>query len=132
MSRANFQGNAVRVHGFGARLPSSSAGAEVVGGKAAGLMRLARLGLPVPPGLVFPTELSRLYFERGEKLPDGFRSRLATELRQLERATGSFFGGARRPLVVSVRSGAPVSMPGMMETVLDVGLNDTTVQALLR
>jgi pyruvate,orthophosphate dikinase len=103
-----------------------------VGNKAANLIRLSRLGLPVPPGFVLGTGLCRGYFERGGRLPEGFRERLAVELRQLENATGSFFGSVRRPLLLAVRSGAPVSMPGMMETVLDVGVNDAVVQGLIR
>ena len=104
--------------------------AAEVGNKAANLIRLSRLGLQVPPGFVLGTSLCRDYFSGG--LPEGLRERLAVELRQLENVTGSFFGSRRRPLLLAVRSGAPVSMPGMMDTVLNLGVNDATVQALIR
>ena len=109
----------------------ASASAATMGSKAYGLMRLARLGLDVPPAFVIGTDICRSYLSHG-KLPDGTRELLARGLRELESATGRSFGGARRPLFVSVRSGAPVSMPGMMETVLNIGLSDQTVRGFLR
>jgi len=121
----------VRFFGTGLAAGGEAEPAEV-GNKAANLIRLSRLGLPVPPGFVLGTDLCRGYFERGGRLPEGFRERLAVELRQLENATGSFFGSVRRPLLLAVRSGAAASMPGMMETVLDVGVNDAVVRGLIR
>lgn len=109
----------------------ASASAATMGSKAYGLMRLARLGLDVPPAFVIGTDICRSYLSHG-KLPDGTRELLARGLRELESATGRSFGGARRPLFVSVRSGAPVSMPGMMETVLNIGLSEQTVRGFLR
>ncbi|MEN6542613.1 pyruvate, phosphate dikinase [Parvibaculum sp.] len=109
----------------------ASANADTMGSKAYGLMRLVRLGLNVPPAFVLGTDICRTYLARGE-LPGGTRELLARGLRELEGATGRTFGGRRRPLFVSVRSGAPVSMPGMMETVLNIGLNDQTVRGFLR
>lgn len=98
---------------------------ETIGSKAHNLARMARLGLPVPPGFVLDTS----WCARAEMLePAQWRS----ALQALEEATGLRFGDARRPLLLSVRSGAPMSMPGMMETLLDIGLNDTTVHGLVR
>lgn len=111
---------------------SETAPPEQVGGKAHKLMRMAALGLPVPPAFVLGTSLCRAYFAAGEQLPDDFREQLATAVRTLEALSGCQFGGRRRPLLVSVRSGAPVSMPGMMETLLNIGLCDTSFTGLLR
>jgi len=111
-------------------------GAKEVGGKAWGLMRMAAAGLPVPAGFVLPTSWCRLL--RGRCAGDSTlkASAIPEALDQgieiLERATGLGFGSARRPLLVSVRSGAEVSMPGMLETVLDVGLNPETVEGMIR
>jgi len=109
----------------------ASASAGTMGSKAHGLMRLARLGLNVPPAFVLGTEICRSYLDGG-KLPDGTRELLARGLRELEAATGRGFGRERRPLFVSVRSGAPVSMPGMMETILNIGLTEQTARGFLR
>ena len=111
---------------------SSAARAAVMGSKASGLLRLAQLGLPVPPAFVLGTALCRDYFARGGRLPDGTRDLLKQGLSRLEEAAGRSFGGARRPLLVSVRSGAPVSMPGMLQTILNVGLCEHTLRGLLR
>jgi pyruvate, orthophosphate dikinase len=102
-------------------------GADEVGNKGRNLMRMARAGLAVPPASVLPTAWCGRT-DAVAKLPEA----LARGVRVLEDATRHAFGGARRPLLVSVRSGAAVSMPGMMETVLDVGLNAQTVEALIR
>ena len=107
----------------------ASGGAREVGNKAWGLMRMAQIGLPVPPAFVLPTVwCHRSPSAHGPALQQALGEGIA----RLEAATGLGFGAARRPLLVSVRSGAPVSMPGMMETVLDVGLNAGTVEALIR
>jgi pyruvate,orthophosphate dikinase len=112
-----------------ARLPPG--GAKDVGGKAWNLIRMAAAGLPVPPGFVLSTEWCRM---QGIGQVDDARLAAALDegIECLERATGLRFGSPRCPLVVSVRSGAPVSMPGMLETVLDVGLNDEAVEGLFR
>jgi pyruvate,orthophosphate dikinase len=106
-------------------------GAELAGFKAHNLMRMASMGLRVPQGFVLPTEWCRLI-----SMDKGMKARLAGTLQagihNLERSAGLGFGSARRPLLVSVRSGAPISMPGMMETVLNVGLNDASMGGLLR
>ncbi|MFC8720680.1 pyruvate, phosphate dikinase, partial [Kitasatospora sp. NPDC057198] len=103
--------------------------AETLGGKAYGLVLLHRLGLPVPAGFVITTEGCRA-FRRDGRLPDGLLAELATAVADLERSTGRTFGGPREPLVVSVRSGAGVSMPGMMGTVLNLGLTTRATEAL--
>ncbi|GAA3112604.1 pyruvate, phosphate dikinase [Streptosporangium carneum] len=95
--------------------------AEILGAKAHGLVVLRRLGLPVPAGFVVTTEACRAFLREG-RLPDGLDEELAAALGDLEAATGRRFGGARTPLAVSVRSGASVSMPGMMNTILNLGL----------
>ncbi|MGA3399322.1 MAG: PEP/pyruvate-binding domain-containing protein [Acetobacteraceae bacterium] len=102
-------------------------GAAAVGNKAWNLMRLAQAGLPVPPGFVLPTAWCR-----ASRDPAALRQTLAAGIARLEAATGLGFGSARRPLLVAVRSGAAVSMPGMLETVLDVGLNSRTVEGVIR
>jgi pyruvate,orthophosphate dikinase len=103
----------------------------VVGAKAANLMRMAELSLPVPPAFVLSTRLCGRVLERGPAGVDLDRL-LDAGIKRLERETGRVFGDLRRPLLVSVRSGAAVSMPGMMQTVLDVGLNERTVRGLIR
>ena len=118
--------------GCGPAAQESAAQTEVIGFKAYNLWRIARLGLPVPPAFVLGTEFCHEYFRRGRETPDGLREVLTAKIRHIEQASGLVFGGARKPLLVSVRSGAPVSMPGMLETVLDVGLNDQTLRGLVR
>src|SRR5256885_2438141 len=103
---------------------------DILGGKGACLAEMANLGLPVPPGFTISAKLCLTYLERGT-FPDGLREEVARHLKQLEHATKRKFGSHDRPLLVSVRSGAAVSMPGMMETILNLGLNDETVQGLV-
>lgn len=105
---------------------------EAVGAKAYNLMRMARCGLDVPPGFVLGTGICQAYLDRGPDALDGLDGILDRELEVLGSKTNRRFGDARRPLLVSVRSGAPISMPGMMETVLNVGLNNSTQHGLLR
>ena len=102
---------------------------ELLGGKGAGLAEMARIGVPVPPGFTITTEVCRLYLRAGT-YPDGLREQVQAALERLERATGKRFGGSPSPLLVSVRSGAAFSMPGMMDTILNLGLNDQTAAAL--
>src|SRR6185503_1871031 len=102
-----------------------------LGGKGANLAEMTNLGVPVPPGFTIACECCIAYLQNGGA-PDGLRAEVETNLRRLEEATGRGFGDARNPLLVSVRSGASVSMPGMMETILNLGLNDRTVVALAR
>ena len=103
-----------------------------VGSKAHNLMRMARCGLPVPPGFALGTDVALAYVARGSAALNGVRAVLERELEQLGQTTGRRFGDARRPLLVSVRSGAPVSMPGMMETILNVGLTEEALRGLVR
>jgi pyruvate,orthophosphate dikinase len=102
---------------------------EVLGGKGAGLAEMTNLGIPVPPGFTIAASLCITYLET-QQFPPWLRSQVETSLQRLEAATNRHFGGKERPLLVSVRSGAAVSMPGMMETILNLGLNDATVEGL--
>ncbi|HTN78396.1 MAG TPA: PEP/pyruvate-binding domain-containing protein [Acidimicrobiales bacterium] len=106
--------------------------AEAVGAKAANLMRMARAGLPVPPGFVLGTKLCVAYHEAGEGLRSEVITLIERGVRHVEAATGLRFGASRHPLLVAVRSGAARSMPGMLDTILNVGLCDLTVSGLLR
>src|SRR3989454_12176204 len=103
---------------------------DILGGKGAGLAEMANLGLPVPPGFTISAKLCITYLEAGT-FPAALRAEVDRHLKQLEKVTGKGFGDARNPLLVSVRSGAAVSMPGMMETILNLGLNDQTVEGLI-
>ncbi|MBC7114457.1 MAG: pyruvate, phosphate dikinase [Archaeoglobi archaeon] len=102
---------------------------DLLGGKGANLAEMAKLGLPVPPGFTITTEVCR-YFVKNGKLPDGFEEEFRKYLRKLEEVTGKKFGDPKNPLLVSVRSGAKFSMPGMMDTILNIGLNDEIVKGL--
>lgn len=106
--------------------------AEVVGNKAVSLIRMAAAGLPIPPGFVLPTTLGLRCLQGGCRLPEDAGELLCEGIKQVEKVTGLSFGGDRRPLLVSVRSGAPVSMPGMLNTILNVGLCERTLPALIR
>jgi len=103
----------------------------IQGGKGANLLKMTQLGIPVPPGINIPTEYCFEYLKLG-KLPDDFMESVYEKLKLVEQATGRKFGDKNRPLLVSVRSGAPVSMPGMMDTILNLGLNEETAIGLIR
>ena len=119
------------VYSFGGgRADGSAAMRDILGGKGAGLAEMANLGLPVPPGFTISAKLCIAYLEHGT-FPDELREEVDRHLKQLERTSKKRFGDAGNPLLVSVRSGAAVSMPGMMETILNLGLTDETVQGLL-
>lgn len=105
---------------------------RLLGGKGAGLCEMTQLGLPVPPGFIITTEVCNKYYESGRKLPAKLMEQVKTSMRKLEQITGKRFGDKDNPLLVSVRSGAPISMPGMMDTILNLGLNDDTVQGLAK
>src|SRR5262249_4914923 len=102
-----------------------------LGGKGAGLAEMTNAGLPVPPGFTITTEACNDYFAAGEKLPDGLWDDVLAAVAEVEQETGKGFGNAANPLLVSVRSGAKFSMPGMMDTVLNLGLNDQTLHGLI-
>ncbi|HZP76660.1 MAG TPA: pyruvate, phosphate dikinase [Pseudolabrys sp.] len=103
---------------------------NLLGGKGAGLAEMANLGLPVPPGFTITTDVCTSYYAHGNTYPKGLREQVEKALVQVGRITGKTFGDEKNPLLVSVRSGARASMPGMMDTVLNLGLNDRTVEAL--
>ncbi|HOX37016.1 MAG TPA: pyruvate, phosphate dikinase [Candidatus Brocadiia bacterium] len=102
----------------------------ILGGKGAGLSEMTSIGLPVPPGFVITTEVCKHFYENGKKYPDGLKEQVDAKLAQLEKVAGKKFGDPKDPLLVSVRSGAAVSMPGMMETILNLGLNDASVEGI--
>jgi pyruvate,orthophosphate dikinase len=104
---------------------------ELLGGKGANLAEMTRIGLPVPPGFTITTEVCNHYSANGA-YPEGVDALIETALQQLEKNTGKSFGDPDDPLLVSVRSGARASMPGMMDTVLNLGLNDTTIQGVIK
>ncbi|HET7603969.1 MAG TPA: pyruvate, phosphate dikinase, partial [Gemmatimonadales bacterium] len=104
---------------------------DILGGKGAGLAEMTQIGIPVPPGFTIASSVCLTYLE-SRQFPPRLRTEVETALNRLEATTGKQFGGATDPLLVSVRSGAAVSMPGMMETILNLGLNDDTVAALAR
>ena len=105
---------------------------DVLGGKGAGLAEMSRAGLPVPPGFTISTEVCNIYFQSGNKVPNEINQQILKALDQLESQIGKKLGDAQNPLLVSVRSGAKFSMPGMMNTILNLGLNDQTVEGLAR
>lgn len=104
---------------------------DLLGGKGAGLAEMTNLGIPVPSGFTITTEACREYFNLGKKFPEGMWDEVLTNLKKVERSMGCKFGDPENPLLVSVRSGAKFSMPGMMDTVLNLGLNDETLKGLI-
>jgi pyruvate,orthophosphate dikinase len=119
------------VYRFGGGMSDGKGGDKtILGGKGANLAEMASIGLPVPPGFTISTEMCAVYYAQGERFPDSLRDEAANGLAHIEGVTGKRFGDAADPLLVSVRSGARVSMPGMMDTVLNLGLNDATVAGL--
>ncbi len=122
---------AKRTYSFGGgRAEGSRDMKELLGGKGAGLAEMSNIGIPVPPGFTITTEVCTDFFRGGKKLPKDLRGAISAALAKVEKETGKGFGDAGNPLLVSVRSGARVSMPGMMDTVLNLGLNDATVKGL--
>src|ERR1700761_5841851 len=120
------------VYAFGAGAAEGRAEMRnLLGGKGAGLAEMCSLGLPVPPGFTITTEVCTWYYENGKSYPPDLKDQVATGLASIEQAIGARFGDADNPLLVSVRSGARVSMPGMMDTILNLGLNDRTVEGLV-
>ncbi len=105
---------------------------NLLGGKGANLAEMTNLGIPVPPGFTISTEVCDYYYKNGRTYPPQLRSEVAENLRRVEQATGMKFGDPSNPLLVSVRSGAAASMPGMMDTVLNLGINDGVVEGLIR
>ncbi|MEG6585401.1 pyruvate, phosphate dikinase [Dendrosporobacter sp. 1207_IL3150] len=103
---------------------------SLLGGKGANLAEMTNIGLPVPPGMTITTDTCREYYKADRKLPEGMKEQVRNNLTQIEAATGKKFGDAANPLLVSVRSGAVFSMPGMMDTILNLGLNEATAKGL--
>jgi pyruvate,orthophosphate dikinase len=105
---------------------------EILGGKGAGLAEMSRAGIPVPPGFTISTEVCNIYFQSGNRVPDEINQQVLSALAKLEAQIGKKLGDSANPLLVSVRSGAKFSMPGMMNTILNLGLNDKTVEGLAK
>src|SRR5690348_8425747 len=105
---------------------------EVLGGKGAGLAEMSRAGVPVPPGFTISTEVCTIYFQNGNQVPGEINDQVLSALDKLESRIGKRLGDAHDPLLVSVRSGAKFSMPGMMNTILNLGLNDESVEGLAK
>ncbi|MGB6419121.1 MAG: pyruvate, phosphate dikinase [Pseudolabrys sp.] len=121
------------VYSFGdGRAEGKAAMRDLLGGKGAGLAEMANLGLPVPPGFTITTDVCTYYYGHNKEYPKDLRAQVEKALAQVGRITGRTFGDKSNPLLVSVRSGARASMPGMMDTVLNLGLNDETVEALAK
>ena len=121
------------VYSFGDCSAEGSADMKnLLGGKGANLAEMCRLGLPVPPGLTITTEVCSAFYDNDRNYPDGLDSQLNDALEAISKAVGSDFGNPENPLLVSVRSGARASMPGMMDTVLNLGMNDETVTGLAK
>src|SRR5512138_1270680 len=105
---------------------------DLLGGKGAGVAEMTRTGVPVPPGFTITTEASNAYYDSGKRFPDGLWEQTLEALKDVEQKTGKQFGDPSNPLLVSVRSGAKFSMPGMMDTVLNLGLNKQTLEGLAK
>jgi pyruvate,orthophosphate dikinase len=119
------------VYRFGGGVSDGGKGdRNLLGGKGANLAEMASIGLPVPPGFTISTEMCTTYYDEGAVFPESLKAEVANGLAHIEGITGKKFGDAADPLLVSVRSGARASMPGMMDTVLNLGLNDATVEGL--
>src|SRR5215470_12174406 len=103
---------------------------DLLGGKGSGLAEMTNASLPVPPGFTISTEVCNIYYEQNKKIPAAIDAEIGTNLKKLEKAAGATLGSTENPLLVSVRSGAKFSMPGMMDTILNLGLNDDAVEGL--
>ena len=105
---------------------------EILGGKGAGLHEMTRIGIPVPPGFTIPTSVCDYFYAHRRRYPKGLEKAVANSLKKIEKTLARRFGDPANPLLLSVRSGARESMPGMMDTVLNLGLNDRTVEGLAK
>jgi pyruvate,orthophosphate dikinase len=132
-STASQNGAVGRAHKWVYRFDEGSASMrDLLGGKGAGVAEMTRAGLPVPPGFTITTEACNAFYAKGAKFPDGLWEQVEKSLKVVEKTTGKGFGDPRNPLLVSVRSGAKFSMPGMMDTVLNLGLNSATLEGLAK
>ena len=118
------------VYEFGKKTDGNTTMRELLGGKGANLAEMASIGLPVPPGFTISTEVCTYYYDHQQRYPTALRQSVESSVRSVEKQLGKKFGGRKNPLLVSVRSGARDSMPGMMDTILNLGLNDDTVEGL--
>jgi len=118
------------VYAFGKTTDGNATMRELLGGKGANLAEMASIGLPVPPGFTISTEVCTYYYDHEQRYPAALRQRVADSIKSVEKQLDKKFGGRKNPLLVSVRSGARDSMPGMMDTILNLGLNDETVEGL--
>ncbi|MBE7202822.1 MAG: pyruvate, phosphate dikinase, partial [Parafilimonas terrae] len=131
MASQGSAGTAKWVYAFGdGKAEGKSQMRELLGGKGANLAEMSNLGLPVPPGFTITTEVCTYYYAHDRQYPPELKAQVDEALAKVGALTGRTFGDAESPLLVSVRSGARASMPGMMDTVLNLGLNDATVAAL--
>ena len=120
------------VYFFGAgKAEGSSKMRNLLGGKGCDLAEMTNLKIPVPPGFTITTEVCTIYYNNKKKYPTGLREQVEAALAKVEKVMGARFGDPENPLLLSVRSGARVSMPGMMDTILNLGLNDKTVKGLI-
>src|SRR5262245_62708543 len=103
---------------------------DVLGGKGSGLAEMTNAGLPVPPGFTISTDVCNIYYKENRKIPGAIDKEIAENVKKLEKAAHATLGSTDNPLLVSVRSGAKFSMPGMMDTILNLGLNDKAVEGL--
>src|SRR5277367_4315463 len=130
-SAAHASGKGKWVYAFGGGKAAGRASMRnLLGGKGAGLAEMAHLGLPVPPGFTITTEVCTYFYDHGKTYPKDLKAQVEAALGAVGRITGKKFGDEKNPLLVSVRSGARASMPGMMDTVLNLGLNTETVEGL--
>ena len=116
----------------GGRAEGSGDMKNLLGGKGAGLAEMVNLGIPVPPGFTITTEVCTAYYASGNQWPGGLAEQIDANLARLEKDMGAVFADPVNPLLLSVRSGARVSMPGMMDTILNLGLNDVTAAGLIK
>src|SRR3989338_10386390 len=104
---------------------------DLLGGKGAGLAEMSKAGVPVPPGFTVTTDVCRYYYAHGRRTPPELAVQFKAMMQKLEKVSGKKFGDPKNPLLVSVRSGAKFSMPGMMDTILNLGINDTVIPGLI-
>src|ERR1022692_4938941 len=132
-SKAASKTSTKRVYFFGgAKAEGNKEMKNLLGGKGANLAEMANIGLPVPPGFTITTEVCTEFYDNGKKLPKGLDADMRSMVTRMEKLVGAKFGDPANPLLVSVRSGARASMPGMMDTILNLGLNDVTVAGLAK
>ena len=120
------------VYSFGKKTDGDAKMKELLGGKGANLAEMAAIGLPVPGGFTITTEVCTAYYDNGRKYPTELKGQVEKAIKTVERECGKKFGDPTNPLLFSVRSGARESMPGMMDTILNLGLNDKTVAGLAK